>query len=198
VSVGSDDPGPARPGTLATALAAARPRSALEAADLARLRSLAASPAAWDRAAALHVTGSALVVHPPTARVLLRWHERMQGWLQVGGHGDPGEDDPLAVARREAREETGLDDLVPWPDAERPVLLHAVVVPVPAAGDEPAHEHGDLRYLLATAHPERARPERPGAPLRWLHLDEAVAAVGEDNLRVTLARAAALLRSDQP
>ena len=38
-------------------------------------------------------------------------------WLQVGGHGDPGETDPLAIALREAREETGLTDLVPWPDA---------------------------------------------------------------------------------
>jgi 8-oxo-dGTP pyrophosphatase MutT (NUDIX family) len=38
------------------------------------------------------------------------------GWLQVGGHGDPGEGDPLAIALREAAEETGLSDLVPWPD----------------------------------------------------------------------------------
>lgn len=59
------------------------------------------------------MTGSALMVHPSSGRVLLRWHERMQRWLQIGGHGDPGESDPLAVALRERREETGLPDLAP-------------------------------------------------------------------------------------
>jgi hypothetical protein len=29
----------------------------------------------------LHATGSAIVVHPDTARVLLRWHERMRKYL---------------------------------------------------------------------------------------------------------------------
>src|SRR5215470_15907145 len=88
-----------------------------EARDVQRLRRLideSADP--WTRATPLHVTGSAVVIHPPTRRVLLRWHERMQAWLQVGGHADPGETDPFGIALREAREETGLTDLVAWPD----------------------------------------------------------------------------------
>jgi 8-oxo-dGTP pyrophosphatase MutT (NUDIX family) len=161
--------------------------------DLARVRTLAEHAAPWDRSRLVHVTGSAVVVHPPTGRVLLRWHERMGSWLQVGGHGDPGEDAPLAVALREGAEETHLPDLAPWPDRERPALLHVVVVPVPAAGDEPAHEHADLRFVLATHRPDDARPEKPSAPLRWLTVDDALDAVGEDNLRETLRRVAALL-----
>ena len=70
------------------------------------------------------------------------------------------------------------------------------VVPVPAGRGEPAHEHVDLRYLLATERPERAVPERPTAPLRWLPVAEALEAVGEDNLRVALVRVAALLGGD--
>src|SRR5215469_10879597 len=105
-----------------------------EAADLARMTSLAAAAAEpWSRAQPLHFTASALVVHPPTRQVLLRWHVRLGRWLQVGGHADPGESDPLAVALREASEETGLTDLVPWPD-ER--LRHAVICSVPASADE--------------------------------------------------------------
>jgi len=57
----------------------------VETADVARLRAALAGDA-WSRASALHVTGSALVVHPATRTVLLRWHPRMQPWLQVGGH----------------------------------------------------------------------------------------------------------------
>ncbi|WP_020423075.1 NUDIX hydrolase [Amycolatopsis sp. ATCC 39116] len=161
-------------------------RDETENADMARIREVLATAAdPFSREIPLHVTGSAVIVHPESRRVLLRWHQRQQAWLQVGGHGDPGETDPLVIALREGREETGLTDLRPWPTAD---LLHAVVVPVPAKGAEPAHEHADLRYVLATGQPEAARPEKPDAPLKWLPLDEAIDAVSEDNLRETLRR----------
>jgi 8-oxo-dGTP pyrophosphatase MutT (NUDIX family) len=126
--------------------------------------------------------------------VLLRWHQRQQAWLQVGGHADPGESDPFAVALREAREETGLHDLRPWP-SYRPTLVHLVVVPVPAGHGEPAHEHADLRYLLATDHPDDVVAESPRARLRWLTIAEAAHLVSEDNLHTTLDRVAADLSS---
>ncbi|MFS8586747.1 MAG: NUDIX hydrolase, partial [Acidimicrobiia bacterium] len=51
-------------------------RDPREAADLAVARAVAAGPDPWSRAASRHVTGSAVVVHPPTGRGLLRGHER--------------------------------------------------------------------------------------------------------------------------
>ena len=167
-----------------------QPRTALEATELDRVRAIAAGGSAWSRTAPVHVTASALVVHPPTGQVLLRWHERQQAWLQVGGHGDAGEVDPIRVALREAEEETGLADLRPWPTAD---LQHLVIVAVPANEREPAHHHADLRFFLATDEPEQARPEGPSAPIEWLSLDEAAARTSEDNLRETLTRAAALI-----
>jgi 8-oxo-dGTP pyrophosphatase MutT (NUDIX family) len=122
--------------------------------------------------------------------VLLRWHQRQQAWLQVGGHGDPGESDPLAIATREAHEETGLADLAPWPSAE---IRHVVIVSVPAGKGEPAHEHADIRFYMATDVPNAAHEENAGAPLRWLSLAEARAATSEPNLRETLARMERLL-----
>jgi 8-oxo-dGTP pyrophosphatase MutT (NUDIX family) len=169
-----------------------RPRNPSEATDLARVLDLVETTEdPWLRSTPLHVTASALIVHPESGRVLLRWHQRQQAWLQVGGHGDPGETDPVEVVLREGREETGLTDLLPWPDR---ALVHVVIVPVAAKGDEPAHEHADLRFVLATRDLEAVRPEKEHAPLRWLTVAEAHATtVG--NVRETLARVEALLPS---
>ena len=59
---------------------------------------------------------------------------------------------------------------------------------VPAGQGEPAHEHADLRYFMATRTPEAARAENEHAPLRWLSLAEARQATSEVNLRESLAR----------
>jgi 8-oxo-dGTP pyrophosphatase MutT (NUDIX family) len=161
------------------------PQSAGESDDVERVLRRIGERDAWDRSTGLHVTGSALIVHPPTERVLLRWHARQQAWLQIGGHGDDGEDDPIAVAIREGAEEAGLDDLRPWPSA---VLQHIVIVPVPANDREPAHEHADVRCFLATDRPDDARPENPDAQLQWLTTDEAIRLTSEENVRETIRR----------
>ncbi len=163
-----------------------RVRSAQDAADLDRLRGVVAGGDPWNHATPIHVTSSALVVDPESRRVLLRWHDRQQAWLQVGGHGDPGETDPIGVALREAHEETGLDDLSEWSADTSP--LHVVVVPVVPKGAEPAHEHVDIRYLLTTDSPASVTPESENAPLKWLSLDDARAATRADNLKETLRR----------
>jgi 8-oxo-dGTP pyrophosphatase MutT (NUDIX family) len=163
-----------------------------EVVDLIRLRQLAAvEPDPWVRTIHLHLTASALVVDPASARVLLRWHAKQQLWLQVGGHADPGESDPWAIARREAVEETGLPDLRHWP-APEPALAQVAIVTVNAVGGEDAHEHGDLRYLLATSRPEDLPAEVEGVPLRWVSVDEA-RAVADEGLGRLLDLAARLL-----
>jgi 8-oxo-dGTP pyrophosphatase MutT (NUDIX family) len=147
----------------------------------------------YDRSLPLHLTGSALVLDPRRRCVLLRWHERQGAWLHVGGHGDPGEEDPLAVALREAMEETGLADLVPLGAGGRPPRpVHLAVVAVRERDPDPAHEHADVRYVLVTATPETAQAESTSAPLRWVRIEAARTQV-EENLAVALRRAAELL-----
>jgi 8-oxo-dGTP pyrophosphatase MutT (NUDIX family) len=163
----------------------------VERADLDRMRPIARRADAWSRATPLHVTASALVIDRTTQRVLLRWHARQHAWIQVGGHADPDEFDPLAIALREATEETGLSDLSAWPGTEGPI--HVVVVPVPANDVEPAHEHADVRYVLATDRADDIRAETEGAAVRWLTFDDARGLTQEDNVRESLDRVERLI-----
>jgi 8-oxo-dGTP pyrophosphatase MutT (NUDIX family) len=175
-----------------------RPSGESEIAHLQRLRDALAHTDARSRDAPLHVTGSALVVHPPSRTVLLRWHPRQKMWMQVGGHFDAGESDPWLVALREAREETGLTDLhaPSAADAEQPVQI--VIVPVPAWRGDPAHEHADFRYLLVTENPDETVAESSTAPLRWVDLAVAIDEASEENLRVFLTRVSQTMESRYP
>jgi hypothetical protein len=68
-----------------------------------------------------------------------------------------------------------------------------VIVSVPPGKGEPAHEHADVRYIMATQAPDAARAENENAPLRWLSMTEAYEATSEPNLRETLDRVGRLL-----
>jgi 8-oxo-dGTP pyrophosphatase MutT (NUDIX family) len=89
-----------------------------------------------------HAVAGSWIVDPDRRRVVLIYHDELHRWLQPGGHGDPGEDDPPLIACRETREETGVAY-----DPRRSELLdidvHEVVSP-----SEPAHLHFDFRFLV--------------------------------------------------
>ena len=187
---------------LSEALRAYRPVDAAEVADVRRIANALDAGDVFARTSSLHVTGSALVIDAASRRVLLRWHTKMEQWMQVGGHFDPGETDPLLVARREAHEETGLRDLRPvavgldGPVQIVPVQIvpvQIVIVPVPQHGDEPAHEHADFRYVFVTEQPDAIRQESSAARLRWMSFATASSKPGQENLRTFLTRASATI-----
>jgi 8-oxo-dGTP pyrophosphatase MutT (NUDIX family) len=90
-----------------------------------------------------HLTGSAWIVSPDRTRVLLTHHLKLDKWLQLGGHAD-GDGDLLAVALREAREESGLTQVRPLANEIFDLDRHLI----PARKSEPAHYHYDLRFLI--------------------------------------------------
>jgi 8-oxo-dGTP pyrophosphatase MutT (NUDIX family) len=122
-----------------------RPLNARDLAQAARLRLFVASdPRCFERSNPLgHVTGSAWLVDPSGSRVLLTHHKKLGKWLQVGGHAD-GERDVLAVALREAREETGIANLEPLSEEIFDLDIHRI----PAHGVDPEHDHFDIRFAI--------------------------------------------------
>jgi len=110
-----------------------------------------------------HLTGSAFVLDAARNHLLLLHHAKLDRWLQPGGHAEAGETDPLAVAMREAREETGIPAT---PISETPFDLDVHVIP--ARKDEPAHLHLDIRYLLKAPPGAGPRASAESKDIRWV------------------------------
>jgi 8-oxo-dGTP pyrophosphatase MutT (NUDIX family) len=140
-----------------------------------------------------HGTGAAIILSPDCDEVLLVHHAFLDRWLQPGGHWDPGESDPLAAARREAVEETGvrLARYVPLLPSSPLVPLQIDIHHIPANDKkgEPEHDHYDFRYGFVAA---SKRTEHDAVEVRqvgWYALDDQRAA----EVRVALQRLQSLL-----
>jgi len=114
-----------------------------------------------------HVTASAWVLSPDRRRVLLTHHRKLGRWLQLGGHAD-GDPDVLAVALREAHEESGLPRIAPLPGPEGALPVDVDVHEIPARAGEPAHLHHDVRFLLVADRTEPLRVSDESHALRWV------------------------------
>lgn len=117
-----------------------------EAAYIERIRSLSPpnpfSRSSYDPG---HITASGFVLSPDRSSVLLVWHRKLGSWLQPGGHIEPRDSDVVAAQRREIEEETGLTDL------EWLALFDVDIHEFPARGEEPAHEHFDVRSAFVAS-----------------------------------------------
>ncbi|MCU0695596.1 MAG: NUDIX hydrolase [Myxococcaceae bacterium] len=174
-------------------LAHHQPSDDKERADLETMRSFARTlPAPFSREQwPAHFTGSAVVVTPDGAKVLLVLHAKLNRWLQPGGHADPADGGAMeATALREAREETGLEVSL-HPGAPRPLDVDVHVIP--ARKLEPEHRHLDVRSLVVAQNPEAlAHDPAESHGAQWLSWDEALARADEAPLRRLLEKARAI------
>jgi 8-oxo-dGTP pyrophosphatase MutT (NUDIX family) len=129
-----------------------------------------------------HLTGSACVVSPDRRRALLTHHRKLGKWLQLGGHAD-GEADLLAVAMREAREESGLSRLAAVGQRLFDVDRHWI----PEHGGEPGHWHHDLRFMLEGDPAEPLTLTDESKALAWVDV-AAVAALNREESMLRMVR----------
>lgn len=136
-----------------------------------------------------HVTGSAWVVSHDRARFLLTHHRKLGRWLQVGGHSD-GDPDTAAVALREATEESGISGLVLATSEPLDLDAHEI----PARGDEPAHIHYDVRFLVVAPPDATIAISEESLDLRWFASDAPLAVASDESVARLLRKARALPR----
>lgn len=126
-----------------------------------------------------HMTASAWVVNPQRSKVLMVYHRLYDSWSWTGGHAD-GEEDLLAAALREVREETGVQRLRPV--TEEIYSLEVLTVD----GHEkhgryvPSHLHLNVTYLLEAEEDQPLRVcEAENSGVAWFSLADALSASTE-------------------
>ena len=137
--------------------------------------------------AAAHLTVSAWVVSPDRTQVLMAYHNLYDSWAWLGGHAD-GEQDLLAVALREAQEESGI---FATPVSED--IFSVEILPV--AGHEkkgeylPSHLHLNVTFLLEADPSAPIRPkEDENSRVGWFYAEDALAASSEPWMRDRIYR----------
>lgn len=118
-----------------------------------------------------HLTASGFILSPDGEEVLMAHHNIYQVWAWTGGHAD-GDPDLLAVALREAREETGAAHIRPLSTEIASVEILPVWGHVKRGRYVPAHLHLNVSYLLTA---DRAGPltvrEGENTGVAWLPAD---------------------------
>lgn len=137
-------------------------------------------PGAFERSDLIaHMTASAWVVNRERTKVVMVYHRIYDSWSWTGGHAD-GEEDLLAVALRECREETGLRDVRPVSEEIYSLEVLCVEGHEKRGAYVPSHLHLNVTYLLEADEREELRIcEEENAGVRWFTLDEALRASTE-------------------
>ncbi|MBO9635433.1 MAG: NUDIX hydrolase [Chitinophagaceae bacterium] len=114
-----------------------------------------------------HVTGSAWILNRECTHALMMHHKKLDKWFQPGGHCD-GDPDVMAVAAKEAWEETGVT-VEPVSTAVFDVDHHMI----PENKGVPRHTHYDIRFLFRANKTADELPSNPEAKaVRWIPLEE--------------------------
>ena len=103
-----------------------------------------------------HLTASAWVVNPERTKVLMAYHNLYNSWAWLGGHAD-GNFDLAAVAEKEAREETGIENVKLVSDDILSLEILTVDGHEKKGKYVPCHLHLNCTYLLEAD---------PDAPIR--------------------------------
>lgn len=124
-------------------------------------------PDCFERSLAVgHITASSMLLNKQKTHALLMHHAKLDQWFQLGGHCD-GESDTLAVAIKEAQEESGIIDITAVSQAIFDIDVHLI----PANKKDAAHYHYDIRYLLQVNSDENIVINNESKELKWFTPD---------------------------
>ncbi|SMG40734.1 NUDIX domain-containing protein [Marivirga sericea] len=135
-----------------------------------------------------HFTASAWIVDPYSKEILLLHHKKLNKWLQPGGHAD-GETNLEAVARKEVKEETALENLHLIRDEIFDIDIHLI----PENKGIPQHEHFDVRFAYFCNDIEKTQINFESNDFHWINLDKVESLTNEPSILRMKAKSKLLL-----
>lgn len=126
-----------------------------------------------------HMTASSIIVSKDRRRTLMAFHRIYNSWAWTGGHAD-GESDFEAVARREAREETGISGLTRLGGGIASLEILPVWAHVKRGKPVGSHLHLNVSYLFEAddSLPLSVREDENSA-VGWIAVDRLCESVSE-------------------
>ena len=114
-----------------------------------------------------HFTASGWIVNPARDRVLMAYHNIYDSWTWTGGHAD-GCEDLLAVAVKEAREETGVQSIRPVSDDILSIEITTVDGHIKRGEYVSSHLHMNVTFMLEADESEQVsvKPDE-NSGVRW-------------------------------
>jgi ADP-ribose pyrophosphatase YjhB (NUDIX family) len=131
-----------------------------------------------------HITSSAFVVNKTRDKVLMAHHNIYNSWAWTGGHAD-GEEDLLAVAIREVKEETGVKDVIPISSEIASLDILPVFGHIKRKKYVSAHLHLSVAYLAEADENELLVVKADeNSAVRWIPINEISIYVDEPHMQL--------------
>lgn len=120
----------------------------------------------------IHMTSSAFVINKNRDKVLMVHHNIYNSWAWTGGHAD-GEEDLLLVAIKEAKEETGVRNVVPVVNDIVSIDILPVFGHIKKGKYVSPHLHISIAYLIEADDDEEliVKPDE-NSNVKWIAIDK--------------------------
>ena len=130
-----------------------------------------------------HFTSSAFVINKERTKILMIYHKIYNSWAWVGGHSD-GDSDLLYVAMKEAKEETGIKNVLPISKEIYSLELINVNGHEKRGKYVGSHMHLNVTYLLEADENEEIRiKEDENCGVKWVPINEILETTSETWVR---------------
>lgn len=121
-----------------------------------------------------HMTASAWVVNKDRSKVVMVYHNIYDSWSWMGGHAD-GEEDLFAVAIKEVKEESGLNEIIPISKDIFSLEVLTVDGHIKKGKYVSSHLHLNITYLFEADEKEILTiKEDENSGVEWFGLDESI------------------------
>ncbi|MGL6105852.1 NUDIX hydrolase [Romboutsia sp.] len=130
-----------------------------------------------------HVTSSGFIVNKNRDKVLMIHHNIYKSWGWTGGHAD-GDSNLLEVAIKEAKEETGVENIIPATEEICCIDILPVKAHVKKGKYVAPHLHLSVAYVLVANESEEVKIKADeNSGVAWVEIEKVLELTNEEHMK---------------